>query len=142
MNYELRVGVPVIRNSSFVINFYIMYRIAIASSDGESVNQHFGQARSLLIYEISDAGVKFIEDREIKLIPDEAAHTERNMNIFAEALSDCSAVFVRRIGAQSAKFLHERNIRTFEVDFTLNHIVTTLLKRQTAGRVRLFREKS
>lgn len=117
-----------------------MYRIAIASSDGESVNQHFGQTRNLLVYEISDAGVKFIEDREIKLISDEAAHTERNMNIFAEALGDCSAVFVRRIGAQSAKFLHERNIRTFEVDFTLNHIVTTLLKRQTGGRVRLFRE--
>ncbi|MDR0613226.1 MAG: hypothetical protein LBG45_07090 [Dysgonamonadaceae bacterium] len=117
-----------------------MYRIAIASSDGESVNQHFGQVRSLLIYEISDAGAEFVEDREINLASGEAAHTERNMNIFAETLSDCSAVFVRRIGAQSAKFLHERNIRTFEVDFTLNHIIATLLKRQTGGRVRLFRE--
>ncbi|MDR1583327.1 MAG: hypothetical protein LBS55_08750 [Prevotellaceae bacterium] len=118
-----------------------MYRIAIASSDGESVNQHFGQARNLLIYEISDTGVEFIEDREIKLLPDEAAHTDRNMNIFAEALNDCSAVFVRRVGAQSAKFLHERNIRTFEVDFTLNHIVTTLIKHQSKGRVRLFQRK-
>jgi predicted Fe-Mo cluster-binding NifX family protein len=116
-----------------------MYRIAIASSDGESVNQHFGQARNLLIYEISDAGIEFIEDREIKLILDEAAHTERNMNIFANALSDCSAVFVRRIGAQSAKFLHERNIRTFEVSFSLNQITSTLLKHQKEGRVRLFK---
>jgi predicted Fe-Mo cluster-binding NifX family protein len=114
------------------------YRIAIASNDGESVNQHFGQAKNLLIYEIDDNGVSFIEDREITTIPDEAAHTDRNMNIFAEALNDCSAVFVRRIGAQSAKYLHAHNIRTFEVNFSLNHIFTTLIRHQKNGRVRLF----
>jgi predicted Fe-Mo cluster-binding NifX family protein len=118
------------------------YRIAIASSDGESVNQHFGQARNLLVYEIDDDNnVNFIEDREINLISDEAAHTDRNMHIFAEALNDCSAVFVRRIGAQSAKYLHSRNIRTFEVNFSLNHIFTTLIYQQIRGRVRLFQQK-
>jgi nitrogen fixation protein NifX len=116
-----------------------MYRIAIASSDGESVNQHFGQARNLLIYEISDEGVEFIEDRAINLFADEAAHTERNMTVFANTLNDCSAVFVRRIGAQSAKFLHEHNIRTFEVNFSLNHVISTLLRHQKNGRVRLFK---
>jgi nitrogen fixation protein NifX len=115
------------------------YRIAIASSNGEAVDRHFGQARNFLVYEISDAGVEFVEDREIRLVSGEAAHTERNMNIFADALSDCSAVFVQRIGATSARFLHERNIRPFEVSFTINHIVTTLLKQRDAGRVRVFR---
>lgn len=114
------------------------YRIAIASSDGESVNQHFGQAKSLLIYEIDAEDADFIEDREIKLIPGEAAHSDGNMNIFAKALSDCSAIFVRRIGARSAQYLHARNIRTFEVDFSLNRIVTTLIRNQAKGRVRLF----
>jgi predicted Fe-Mo cluster-binding NifX family protein len=114
------------------------YRIAIASSDGESVDQHFGQARNLLVYEIDNSSINFIEDREIELFPDEAAHSERNMNIFVESLSDCSAVFVRRIGVQSAKYLHARNIHTFEVNFSLNHIFATLLRHQIIGRVRLF----
>jgi nitrogen fixation protein NifX len=113
------------------------YRIAIASKDGESVDQHFGQAKNLLIYEIDDNSVSFIEDREIELLSDEAAHSSGNMHIFAEALKDCSAVFVRRIGAQSAKYLHAHNIRTFEVNFTLNHIFQTLIRHQKNGRVRL-----
>jgi hypothetical protein len=60
------------------------------------------------------------------------------MNIFALALSDCSAVFVLRIGARSAKYLHSHNIRTFDVNFSLNHIFTTLIRIRKNGRVRLF----
>ncbi|MDR3267573.1 MAG: hypothetical protein LBT83_00700 [Tannerella sp.] len=113
------------------------YRIAIASSDGESVNLHFGQAANLLIYEIGDDGVAFIEDREVRLITGQAAHTEDNLNIFAALLKDCSAIFVRRIGAQSKKHLITKNIKCFEVDFSLNHIFNTLLKNQQRGRVRI-----
>lgn len=117
------------------------YRIAIASRDGESVNEHFGQARNLLVYEVDDTCIRFVEDREIELRAGEAAHTAENMKIFAEALSDCSAVFVRRIGARSATYLNARNIRTFEVDFSLNRIFAALLRHQTVGRVRLFGQK-
>ena len=113
------------------------YRIAIASSNGETVNEHFGQATGLLIYEIGEEGVRFVDDRTVRLIPGEAAHTEGNMERFAEALHDCSAVFVRRIGARSAGYLHRRHISTFEVDFTLHHIFTTLVKNVQRGRVRL-----
>ncbi|MDR1153798.1 MAG: hypothetical protein LBL04_03735 [Bacteroidales bacterium] len=109
------------------------YRVAIASSDGESVNRHFGQARSFLVYEIDAGNASFVEDREIELIPGEAAHSDENMNIFARALSDCSAIFVRRIGARSAQYLQSRNIRTFEVDFSLNRIITALLKTRVFG---------
>ncbi|MDR1335880.1 MAG: hypothetical protein LBK22_03510 [Tannerella sp.] len=115
------------------------YRIAIASSNGETVDLHFGQATSLLIYETGEDGVRFVDDRTVELIPGEAAHTEENMQRFAEALSDCSAVFVRRIGARSADFLHRNGIRTFEVDFTLHHIFTTLVKNEQRGRVRVLR---
>jgi hypothetical protein len=49
---------------------------------------------------------------------------------------------VRRIGSQSARFLHARNIRTFEVDFTLHRIVSTLIRHQKTGRVRLLKTKA
>jgi nitrogen fixation protein NifX len=113
------------------------YRIAIASSDGNAVDLHFGQATSFLIYEIGDEKVDFIEERDVCLIPGEAAHTEENMKILAEALHDCSAVFVRRIGQRSLRYLFERKITAFEVNFSLNHIFNTLLKSKQRGRVRI-----
>ncbi|MDR1224754.1 MAG: hypothetical protein LBL07_18045 [Tannerella sp.] len=112
-------------------------RIAIASSDGNTVDLHFGQATSLLIYEIGDEKVDFIEEREVRLIPGEAAHAEANMEIFAGALHDCSAIFVRRIGQRSLRYLFERKITAFEVTFSLNHIFNTLLKNRQRGRVRI-----
>jgi nitrogen fixation protein NifX len=113
------------------------YRIAIASSDGNTVDMHFGQATNLLIYEIGDEKVDFIEEREVGLIPGEAAHTEKNMEIFVDTLRDCSAIFVRRIGQRSLRYLLERKITAFEVNFSLNHIFNTLLKNRQRGRVRI-----
>jgi predicted Fe-Mo cluster-binding NifX family protein len=115
------------------------YKIAIASSDGESVNQHFGQATNLLIYEIGDESVTFVEEREIALIHGEAAHTEQNTALFAGALHDCSALFVMRIGRRSLRSMLEKNIMVFEVDFSLNHIFNTLLENERRGRIRLLK---
>ncbi|MDR1454235.1 MAG: hypothetical protein LBJ01_01165 [Tannerella sp.] len=118
----------------------LSYRIAIASSDGDTVNLHFGQATNLLIYEIGEEKVDFIEDRKVELVAGEAAHAEANMEIFVDALRDCSAIFVRRIGERSLRYLRERNITAFEVNFSLNHIFNTLLKNRRRGRVRVLRE--
>jgi predicted Fe-Mo cluster-binding NifX family protein len=117
------------------------YRIAIASSDGEAINQHFGQATNLLIYEVGGGSVNFIEERDIELIPGEAAHTDGNMRIFADALHDCSAIFVLRIGQRSLQYLRERNITAFEVNYALHHIFNTLLKNERRGRVRVLQGK-
>ena len=43
-------------------------KIAVASSDGETVNEHFGRAVSFRIYRLHDAGYKLLEVRE-KVLP-------------------------------------------------------------------------
>ncbi|KAA6300568.1 MAG: FeMo cofactor biosynthesis protein NifB [Candidatus Ordinivivax streblomastigis] len=116
-----------------------MYRIAIASNNGESINQHFGQARNFLIYEIGAEGVNFIEDREVSPPQGEAAHSEEYLESIVHLLEDCAAIFVLRIGARSAKYLLLHNIKVFEVDFSLHYIFTTLLKNQQRGKVRIFK---
>lgn len=116
------------------------YRIAIASSNGESVDQHFGQAQNFLIYEIGSKSVDFVEDREVQLVQGETPHSEESLERLVKLLEDCSAVFVLKIGVRSSKYLQLRNISIFEVDFSLNHIFTTLIKQQQ-GRVRILREK-
>ena len=113
------------------------YRIAIASSDGESINQHFGQAGNFLIYEISDGHVEFIEDREVTVDPGEEFHSDANFERITILLKDCKAVFVRKIGERAIRYLYVKGIKSFAVDFSLNFIFATLLKRQNS-RIKLF----
>jgi predicted Fe-Mo cluster-binding NifX family protein len=112
------------------------YKIAIASSDGESVNQHFGKAESFLIYEVFDGKVEFVEDREVSISTRETVYSKSHINNIIELVSDCKAVFAIRIGDHAARELFSRGIKAFSVDFSLNYIFTTLIKRQT-GRVRV-----
>lgn len=109
------------------------YRIAIASSNGESVNQHFGQAENFLIYEVTNGKVNFIEDREVEAASDGNRHSENGLARVAVILNDCNAVFVVKIGMQASRFLYQRGLKSFEVDFSLNHIFNTLLKNQKKG---------
>ena len=114
------------------------YKIAIASYDGESVNQHFGQAENFLIYEISEGKIDFIEDREVAAAcsSNECSHNEANFENLVELLKDCKAVFALKVGERAVKYLLVYGIQSFAVDFSLNHIFETLLKQQK-GRVRL-----
>jgi predicted Fe-Mo cluster-binding NifX family protein len=108
------------------------YRIAIASSDGESVNQHFGRAGNFLIYEISEGHVEFIEDREVTIDPEEKTQPDANFERVTILLKDCKAVFVLKIGERAVRYLYINGIKSFAVDFSLNFLFTTLLKRQNS----------
>ena len=108
------------------------YRIAIASSDGESVNQHFGQAGNFLIYEITEGHVDFIEDREVTIDLAEKAQSDAHFERVTILLKDCKAVFVLKIGERAIRYLYINGIKSFAVDFSLNFIFMTLLKRQNS----------
>ena len=42
------------------------YKIAVASSDGQTVNQHFGSASFLKIYAVEGLDYQFLEDRRVE----------------------------------------------------------------------------
>lgn len=112
------------------------YRIAIASSNGESVNQHFGQTENFLIYEISAEGAVFIEDREV--IPaSEGEHSEAGLKRVADELYDCSAVFVLKIGMKASRYLYQLGLKSFQVNYSLNYIFEKLIKNQKDGLVKI-----
>jgi predicted Fe-Mo cluster-binding NifX family protein len=113
------------------------YRIAIASNNGESVNQHFDQANNFLIYEIGEERAHFIEDREVYRDFEEEAHSDENPERVITLLKDCSAVFVLKISMKSSRYLYEHGIKTFEVHFLVNHILKILLKNQQRGIVKI-----
>lgn len=105
--------------------------IAVASSDGKVVNQHFGHSRQFLIFEINDENSwEFKELRNTQPACSESQHSESSMQEAVEALSDCSAVIVSQIGYGAVQALNSRGIRAFVVrdiiDDALNEVISLI----------------
>lgn len=90
------------------------YKVAVASSDGKFVNQHFGMAQQFLIFEIDDEGeYKFIELRENVPACDVEGHTEDAMSRSIHLISDCKAVIASQIGPGAIDILLKNNIEPY-----------------------------
>lgn len=82
------------------------FKVAVASSDGKYVNQHFGKAQNFLIFEVKDDGeYEFLELR--KTAPrcgGSADLKEKTLDM----LSDCETLLVSQIGPGAANRLIAR----------------------------------
>lgn len=80
------------------------YKIAVASSDGKVVNQHFGHSRQFIVFEVYDSGEwSFNEIRITNPICINGEHKTSSMQEVVALLSDCKVVIVSQIG-DVAKF--------------------------------------
>ncbi len=88
-------------------------RIAIASTDGITVNEHFGRADRFLIYELEGESLEMLEEREIEPLsvgdPKHAFDKMRFTHI-ADQINDCKKVFVMKIGDKPAEELTKLGI--------------------------------
>ena len=90
-------------------------RIAFATSDGATVNDHFGWGMDFLLFDVNQAGFK--KSGQITFVPeekDEAEHSERNF-VKAEALAHCHIVYAAAIGGPVAAKLTQRKIQPMVV---------------------------
>lgn len=88
-------------------------RIAVASTDGISVNEHFGKAEKFLIYDLDEEHLEMIEEREVEpLSIGDPKHTFDKLKFtqVADQLTDCMKVFVAKIGNKPAEELTELGI--------------------------------
>jgi len=87
------------------------HKVAIASSDGKYVNQHFGKAKHFLIVELNDDGsYEYLETR--KNTP--ACHVEGHDSSLEDSInliSDCEGVLISQIGPGAADALIANGIQ-------------------------------
>lgn len=102
-------------------------RIAFASIDGARVDQHFGSARYWQVYEVGDA-VVFLETRKTKAKCQ--GNCEGGFEHLAEALFDCEAIFVSKIGPGAAAFMFQKGKRVFEAAGDVEEIIEALLEQK------------
>lgn len=71
-------------------------KVAVASSDGKYVNQHFGKAQNFLIFEVKEDGLyEFIEVRETAA---RCGGSDELKKKTLDMLSDCKLLLVTQIG--------------------------------------------
>lgn len=87
--------------------------MAVATSGGGLVNQHFGHATEFLIYEASAKGVRFIGHRKVDqycIGNDTCGEKESALSGSIRALKGCEAVLCSKIGYEPWSLLEEAGI--------------------------------
>ena len=87
--------------------------MAVATSGGGLINQHFGHATEFLVYEASPKGVRFIGHRKVDqycIGNDTCGEKESALSGSIRALKGCEAVLCSKIGFEPWSLLEENGI--------------------------------
>lgn len=88
--------------------------MAVASSGGGVVNQHFGHATEFLIYEASPTDVRFVSHRKVDLYcsgGDTCGDAETTLEKIIRTLAGCEVVLCSKIGFEPWGMLEEAGIQ-------------------------------
>ncbi|GGB94627.1 nitrogen fixation protein NifX [Marinobacterium zhoushanense] len=88
-------------------------RVAFATTDRETVNQHFGSALAFAVYGVNDRTSWLISVCEFADVSEE--DNEDRLPAKIEQLSGCAAVYCRACGASAVRQLLENGIQPVRV---------------------------
>jgi nitrogen fixation protein NifB len=88
--------------------------VAVATKGGGLVNQHFGHAKEFQIYEVDGNEVHFIGHRKIDHYCQGGYGEKATLEHIIQAIADCKAVLVSKIGECPKEKLHASGIQTVE----------------------------
>jgi predicted Fe-Mo cluster-binding NifX family protein len=73
-------------------------RVAVASGEGKGISQHFGHARTFMIFDVTPDQVAFVESRDVDHYCHGQTGDQSAMARILVTIADCQAVFVARVG--------------------------------------------
>lgn len=93
-------------------------KIAFATTDNKTVNEHFGCSRSFAVYNVLPGNFTFIAARDInpETAKEEATYESDKIDKRIEAVKDCAIVYCRQIGPAAAARLIQKRIYPMKVD--------------------------
>ncbi len=103
-------------------------RIAVASSDGIVVNNHFGRAKAFYILEVLDDEMVMLEKRQLEPVCEFGNHDEERLRENLEALSDCEYLLVGRIGDGARYTAGCMGIQAYEIPGIIENSIEQLMK--------------
>lgn len=103
-------------------------RVAIGTSTGARVSEHFGHATRFEIWEVGPAGSRYLESRNNRPACGSGCgdRAEAVMDASVALIADCKAVVVSRLGECAIIRLTKLGILAFETDDTVDDTVRQL----------------
>lgn len=101
-------------------------RVAVASSNGTTINEHFGKAKSFTVYRLIDEEWQHVEERPNLPPCNENCHSDALLEQTASLLSDCQGVIVSQIGPGAMDTLLYRNILPFALSGSIEGALETV----------------
>ncbi|VVB89544.1 Dinitrogenase iron-molybdenum cofactor [uncultured archaeon] len=97
-------------------------RVAVVSSDGKVINQHFRKASRFLIFEVDCGKMRFIEVRETTPLCGSAdyGHADDALSRTISLIADCEAVLCARIGSGAEEELRKNGIKPIEAPYFID----------------------
>ena len=74
------------------------HKLAVATKDNISINEHFGHATTFSIYSVTSDTCELLEKREVEHYCLGNTSSKTAMAKILETIKDCEAVFVAKIG--------------------------------------------
>ena len=73
-------------------------KMAVATKDGLSINEHFGHAKKFWIYSVSPGKCELLEQRDVANYCGGLTDSQSAMQMILATIKDCYAVFTAKIG--------------------------------------------
>lgn len=105
-----------------------MPRVAIASTDGKVINEHFGRACFFHIVDIKNETFEFIESRDTVACCQQQSHNESDFDRVIALLTDCDGIIVSKIGSTAAAYLISKGIRVFEAPGFIDDVLKKVIR--------------
>ncbi|MGG6270883.1 nitrogen fixation protein NifX [Leptolyngbya sp. AN03gr2] len=105
-------------------------KIAFTTNDQVHINAHFGWAKKIDVYEISDEGYEFLETLKFEGDLKEDGNEDK-LAPKLEALEDCTIVYVSSIGGSAAARLIKKRITPVKArseEEEINEVLTKLVQ--------------
>ncbi len=103
-------------------------KVAVVSSDGKVINQHFGKASRFLIFEVNCGKIQFMEVRETKPLCGSAeyGHADNALSRTISLIADCEAVLCARIGSGAEDELRKNGIKPIEAPYFIHEALKNI----------------
>jgi len=88
-------------------------KIAFATTDMETVNQHFGSAKSFAIYAVDMDDAQLLEAAQFGELSQDG--NEDKLSVKIELLNGCAAVYCQAVGGSAINQLIAKNIQPVKV---------------------------
>ncbi|BBL64234.1 MULTISPECIES: NifB/NifX family molybdenum-iron cluster-binding protein [Methanosarcina] len=103
-------------------------KVAVVSSDGKVVNQHFGKASRFYIFEVEDDNIQFLEVRETIPVCGSAdeGHADDILGRAISLISDCEVLLCSRIGSRPQEELRKKGINAIEAPYFIDEALKNI----------------